>query len=237
MLAAILITCMLVLRGPTHQPDHLNLGESDPPQLGRLILSTKVQERKETYKYAMTAVIGLRRQKSRLFLLRVIQANPLIPPNSGSPHNEEDQYAPRRIALSILAEWHDPELIRIFIENIDHVAEDPNRSGISKAPSNEYYAAVKGLINIGKPAIHPCLKELAKKENNPEEMRFLPHTPDDYRLAHCRQENLLFVISRVLGNPETRSLLAKEIQQLEGIDPKGAENLRTAAKSPLISTP
>lgn len=236
MTATILGACLLVWQYPGHQIGLSKQGEADAPNLAHLILSTKVQERQDAYRYAMANMIGQKREKSKPFLLRIIHENPLITPNNGPPENEEDRYAPRRIALSILAEWHDPDLISVFIENIDYVAEDPNRSGLSNVPiGNEPFAAVKGLINIGKPAMQPCLKELAKNENNPEVVRFRPRTPDDYRLSLYRRDNLLFVLKSILGNQETRSQLDKESRRLEKIDQHGAENLRAAAKSPLIN--
>lgn len=161
----------------------------------------------------------------------------MIPPKNIAD-NEEERYSPRRIALSILAEWHDPELITVFIENIDYVAEDPHRSGLSKTPiGNEPFAAVKGLINIGKPDIQPCLKELSRNENNPQAVRSLPHTPDDYRLAEWRQENFVFVIKSILGKDEARNILRDEIHRLAKIDTNAAENLRKASDSFQLRTP
>lgn len=235
-MSAIILGACLALHGTVAQANLAKQGEADSPSLARLILSTNMQERKDAYNYAMVSVIGLNRARSKNFLLNVVHTNPLIPPRN-APNNEEEHYAPRRIALSILAEWHDSELIPVFIANIDYVACDPNRSGLSKAPNNEYYAAVKGLINIGKPAIQPCLKELAKNENNPEVVRFRPRDSEDYRLSIYRRENLLFVISRVAGNAEAKKILEKEIQQLITNDPEGAKNLRIAAESPILRTP
>lgn len=232
----LLCACLFVLQDDTGQIDLWKQGEADTPNLARLILSLKVHQRQEAYRYAMANIIGKQREKNKLFLLRVVRENPLIPPKNVSD-NEEERHSPRRVALSILAEWHDPDLIAVFIENIDYVALDPNRSGLSKAPINEYYAAAKGLINIGKPAIEPCLKELAKNENNPQMVRSLPHTPDDYRLAEWRQENLVFVIKSILGKDETRNILQDEIHRLAKIDPNGAENLRKAADSFQLRAP
>lgn len=233
MMSAIILNAWLALQSPVSHMDLAKQGEADSPSLARSILSTNMRERKDVYNYSMVSLIGLNRARSKNFLLNVIHANPLFP-SRNAPNNEEEHYAPRRIALSILAEWHDPELIPVFIENIDYVACDPNRSGLSKAPSNEYFAAVKGLINIGKPAIQPCLKELAKNENNPEVVRFRPRDADDYRLSIYRRENLLFVISSVVGNAEARKLLDNEIERIGKTDPDGAKNLRNAADSPLI---
>ncbi len=233
MMSAIILGAWMAWQGPVPPMDLVKQGEADSPSLARSILSTNMRERKDVYNYSMVSLIGLNRARSKNFLLNVIHANPLFP-SRNAPNNEEEHYAPRRIALSILAEWHDPELIPVFIENIDYVACDPNRSGLSKAPSNEYFAAVKGLINIGKPAIQPCLKELAKNENNPEVVRFRPRDADDYRLSIYRRENLLFVISSVVGNAEARKLLDNEIERIGKTDPDGAKNLRNAADSPLI---
>jgi hypothetical protein len=234
MMSAIILGAWLALQGPAPHTDLAKQGKADSPSLARIILSTNMQERKDAYNYAMANVIGLNRVRSKNFLLNVIHTNPLFPPRN-SPNNEEEHYAPRRIALSILAEWHAPELIPVFIENIDYVVVDPNASGLSKAPiGNIPFASVKGLINIGKPAIEPCLKELAKNENNPEVVRYRPRDADDYRLSMYRRENLLFVISRVAGNAEARSLLDKEIERIGKTDPDGAKNLRNAADSPLI---
>jgi hypothetical protein len=217
-----IIICLLSLQAQ-------DLGETDPPSLKQLILSKNVREREQAYRYAMTGVIGMRRQRSKAFLLNVVRADPLMPPKNGPINGEEAQHSPRRIALSILAEWHDPTLTTIFLEFLDYDATDPNRSGFWLGPiPNETYAAVKGLINIGKPAIQPCLVELTKKENNPEVVRYSNPPPGAYNRAGTRQANLLFVLRTILGDEEAKNAMEREIPSLTPTDSDRAKNLHSA---------
>lgn len=63
MTATILITCLLLLQGYGWQIDLWKQGETDTPNLARLILSQKVHQRQEAYRYAMANVIGKQREK------------------------------------------------------------------------------------------------------------------------------------------------------------------------------
>lgn len=202
--------------------------DTAPPVLKSKILSESFYQRREAYNYSMLNIIGNSQNKSKSFLLFVIRTDPLMPPKIGPVNGEEATYSPRRIALSICAEWHNPELIPIFLQFIDYYSPDPNKSNayLASIPHVDF-AAVKGLINIGKQALDPCIHELKKPENNPLRNR---GTSELYKKALKRQRNLVYVIWNILGYNEAQALLYKEINILSTNDEESSNNLRCAVE-------
>ncbi|MFT3881172.1 MAG: hypothetical protein QM703_16100 [Gemmatales bacterium] len=198
--------------------------------IGRYIESSKVFERKMTYNYALNIIIGNRRQKMKPYLVHVVKQGE--PPQYGVITNEEEEFSSRRVALSILAEWHDPSLIPLFLEFIIYPALDPNRPSTTDAkgrePCEDYFAAVKGLINIGHSALDPTLRELIKSDIPDEKNESLaPYTRASIR---HRYNNLICVIWCILGYQGAKDYFIKEIEQLKSTDPKAAEKLNQALK-------
>lgn len=196
--------------------------------LGAYILSDDYHVRQRAYRYAICNVIGIKRQEMKPFLLHVIRTDPLMPPRKGPINGDDATFSPRRVALSILAEWHEADFIPVFIDYVDYYAIDPNGSRWTPIPPRVTYVAMKGLINIGKPAVLPCLRELAKTENSPEWFRFQNPPPEAYRRGLERHHNFIMVIRDIVGDEEAMRLLTKEIHRIEKSDPEGARNLRSA---------
>jgi len=223
---ATLIGALMVLHQWEMQQTDIQKGKAST--LGLFILSEDYHERQRAYRYAMSNVIGIKRHEMKPFLLHVIRTDPLMPPKKGAINGEEATFSPRRVALSILAEWHEPDFIPTFIKYVDYYANDPNRSWLSEDPPYLKYVAMKGLINIGKPSVLPCLRELTKTENNPEWMRFQAQTTEPYRRALQRYHNFIMVIRNIVGDEEAMLLLKKELEQLDKSNMEGARNLRSA---------
>jgi hypothetical protein len=205
---------------------------SEPLELRhpKRVTSATADDRRLAYGEALNGLIGIRREKMKPFLLDVIKTNPLVPPGHGRVFDsKETEFSPRRVGLSILAEWHDASLIPLFMEYIDYQAPDPYRSqepGVVQVPS-DLYAGVKGLINIGKPALRPCVDELLKSPLPNESMR--KSANDDQRRIYDRYNNLVYVIYGVLG-PEAQKYLAAEAERVGKGDALAGEKLRQAAE-------
>lgn len=196
-------------------------GKSSP--LGRYIESSYWKERRLAYDYALNSIIGFKRQKMKPYL--VFLARRGSPPRYGPIIGEEFEFSSRRVALSILAEWQDPSLIPLFLEYIVYPAPDPNRPIESDAKgrqhSEDYFAAVKGLINIGQPALEPTLRELIKSD--------IATQFTSARINH-KYRNLIYVFWSILDYQGAKDYFTREIEKWEKTDPKSAEKLQEALK-------
>jgi hypothetical protein len=144
----------------------------------------------------------------------------------GISKKEDDTYSPRRISLSILAEWGNPDLSPLFIRYIDYVAPDPQLMVANCLP-HERFAAVKGLINIGSSAIPDCLKEIAhiEKAGSANDVPANEQPKSDSKQS---QFHLTYVIWSISGYRKTVSIFEREIRRIEPQDPVGAKNLKEA---------
>ncbi|MFT3878674.1 MAG: hypothetical protein QM703_03325 [Gemmatales bacterium] len=210
------------------EQQHADIQRAKASTFGLYILSEDFHERKLAYRYAMSYVIGIKRQEMKPFLLHVIWSDPLMPPRNAPINGEEATFSPRRVALSIIAEWQNPEFIPVFLDYVDYYANDPNRTWLTEDPPYQTFVAMKGLINIGKPAVLPCIRELTKTENNLEWMRFQARTPEAYQSAIQRYHNFIMVIRNIVGDEEAIRLIDKEIDRVKKSDENGARNLRSA---------
>lgn len=207
------------------QSAEIAYGKSSP--LGRYIDSSNWTERRFAYNYSLNSVIGIRRAKMKPYLVHVVNSG--APPQYGPIHGEEAEFSSRRVALSILAEWHDSSLIPLFLEYLVYPAPDQNRSPVTRLgrePRQDHFAAVKGLINIGQPALEPTLRELIKSE-----IPTSPHS-DSYKTASVgvRYKNLIYVFWCILDYDGAKEYFTKEIEKLDKTDPKSSEKLREALK-------
>src|SRR5438445_10879900 len=142
MIYSILLTTLFI------QSPEIEYGKSST--LGRFIESNNWSERRRAYDYALNGTIGIRREKMKPYLVHIVKKG--APPRYGMITTDMDEPSSRCVALSILAEWHDPSLIPLFLEYIVYQAPDPNRSPLvhlGREPREDLFAAVKGLINIG----------------------------------------------------------------------------------------
>lgn len=221
MIYSILFTALFI------QSPEIEYGKSST--LGRYIESNNWSERRRAYDYALNGIIGVRRQKMKPYLMHIVKKG--ASPRYGMITTDMDEPSSQCVALSILAEWHDPSLIPLFLEYIVYPSPDQNRSpevGLGREPRADLFAAVKGLINIGQPALEPTLRELIKSEIPDEKTKTL----DPFKRANIyhRYNNLIHVIGCILGYEGAKNYFAKEIEKLDKTDSKSADKLREALK-------
>ncbi|MBL8821794.1 MAG: hypothetical protein JNJ77_04335 [Planctomycetia bacterium] len=198
--------------------------------LGRYIESSNWKERKFAYQYSLNSVIGIKRQKMKPYLVHLVKRG--SPPRYAPIIGEEFEFSSRRVALSILAEWQDPSLIPLFLEFIVYQAPDPKRpietDAKGRQHSEDYFAAVKGLIDIGQPALEPTLRELIKSVIPTK----FNANGDSYKTAsvYVRYKNLIYVFWCILDYQGTKDYFTREIEKLDKTNPKSADKLREALK-------
>lgn len=198
-----------------------------PTAFVKMILSEDVMKRKQAYPYANSHLIGLIRKKTKPFLLHVIQTDPLMPPRHGPINGDEANYSPKRIALSILAEWQDAELISLFLGYINYYSA--GQYGITNFwMPHERYAAVKGLILIGKPSLGPCINEIAKISIHSGMSLGGYESIETYNAALRRRSFLVHTIWSIVGFKEAQRLLVSEAEILSAINPSAANNIAGA---------
>ena len=226
MITTILLAALFAQKQEVESPE-IQYGKSST--LGRYVESLNLSERKRAYDYALNGIIGIRRQKMKPYLVHVVKRG--APPQFGPINGEEVEFSSRRVALSILAEWQDPSLVPLFLEFIVYLAPDPNRSptaGMGREPREDLFLAVKGLINIGHPALEPTLRELIKCVIPDEKIETL--APYKRASIHHRYENLIYVIWCILDYQGAKDYFTKEIEKLDKTDSKSADKLREALK-------
>ena len=86
----------------------------------RGILSDSSDVRQQAYYYANAHIIGALRTKAKPLLLTIIDVDPQYGQNKLIDNRESASYTSKKIALLVMAELHDPDLIPIFMHNIDH---------------------------------------------------------------------------------------------------------------------
>lgn len=220
MIPTFLLTALFI------QSAEIAYGKSSP--LGRYIESSNWRERKFAYEYSLNSIIGIKRAKMKPYLVHVVKRG--SPPRYAPIIGEEFEFSSRRVALSILADWQDPSLIPLFLEFIVYQAPDPKRPFETDAKGRQhyedYFAAVKGLINIGQPALEPTLRELIKSR--------IPTSPqyDTYKAAsvYVRYRNLIHVFRGILDYQGAKDYFTREIEKWDKTDPKSAEKLCEALK-------
>ncbi|MBL8821733.1 MAG: hypothetical protein JNJ77_04025 [Planctomycetia bacterium] len=184
------------------------------------LFSRDVAVRRGVYHFAKQSLVGLKRKESMLLIKLALYSDGFSNKPGKLPSSDDDYYSPRRIALAIVSDWHESELIEPLINLIDST----RGAGDTDAPLHEQYPAIKGLINIGTPALKPCLREIA--DIHYQEPFLTEKISRDAR----KSSHLLYVVWGILGYDESLKLFAKEISRIETDNPKGADNLKTAVE-------
>lgn len=194
------------------------------------LTSTDEASRREAYFYAIKNIIGFKRTTYAPYLLHIINTNYM--PQGTVLANEEAERSPRRIALSIISEWSDPDLLPVLSKYIVYYAPDQQISPTTTLFSgdlHENYAAIKGMINIGKPAIAHCFGEMIKADAD------VALIPDDHgppktmeKMMRQRQLHLGYVIWMIAGKAEAIKLFEQEIEKAGATSPVAAGKLRAA---------
>ena len=196
-----------------------------PKQIIDKLSSKNRHERKDAYYYSMQYLIGKKRNDAKSFFLKVINSKDTIKQKDGTYNKEDMIRSPRRIALSIIAEWCDPDFIPVFVNYLTYYAPDPQLV-VGDGELYEKYAAIKGLINIGRKSIPFCIDGIVNSEKYQSIHDDLASKITDDAQAQQRELHYTHVLCKILGNSETKELLGSEHDKIISKDPRGAAKLQ-----------
>lgn len=188
-------------------------------ELVKRISCNNVYDRIKSIDLVSSHIVGFHRERLLPTLYSIVYVNPPTYPLHLEHHDRvaeaglvslSKSHPPRRIALSILSRWSNVESVRVFIDYIDYINGDISDS-LTNDKYYETYVSVKGLINVGKPALSLCINELVSERSglNPE----CEFNRDVLVCENRRRTLIVYSICMILGYERAEAYMLEEIKK------------------------